>query len=487
MNRVFEICATVFLFICDYFVIGSIVSVNPYSNYELYVPSTFTTNVASSISLHPDESEYYSIVASQSVALWIDSTDEITTLSTELSTMSALATSNNKNYAITIVLFDIPNRQCSSSINTLYGDFECSDHSCTSGISSYKTDFIDSIYTVLSGYSSNTMMQINIIIEPQALANLATSTGSYKCQLAKVAYYECLGYAIEILSYINNVAIYLDAAHGGWLGWPTNSVKYATIVNNLINNVTSSIRSITPNTVNIDGSTVSVDLTFSANELIRGFSSNIASFEPLGCVSGCTEDACDRSGLLTYSETLFIESISEYITDGGGFTNIGGWIIDTSRNGNVDARSSCSNWCNIANAGIGELPTSDSNEINDLTGSDLIDALLWIKNPGTSDGTNNSTNTFYSSTCDDTTDALYEYNAPIFNKWFDEYFVNLVENANPAITTNTIQTTSDTDIQTTDDSGDTGGTGGTAGTGGMDTTIEPMSTEIIGNSSDSGV
>ena len=36
------------------------------------------------------------------------------------------------------------------------------------------------------------------------------------------------------------------------------------------------------------------------------------------------------------------------------------FVIDTGRNGKGDMRKSCSNWCNIRGAGIGQRPTTDT-------------------------------------------------------------------------------------------------------------------------------
>lgn len=59
---------------------------------------------------------------------------------------------------------------------------------------------------------------------------------------------------------------------------------------------------------------------------------------------------------------------------------IGGkhFIIDTSRNG--QGASSLSQWCNPAGQKIGTAPTAN-------TGNRLVDAFLWVKTPGESDGT----------------------------------------------------------------------------------------------------
>jgi len=56
------------------------------------------------------------------------------------------------------------------------------------------------------------------------------------------------------------------------------------------------------------------------------------------------------------------------------------FVIDTSRNGRGAAVER--QWCNAPNQALGRAPTTD-------TGNPLIDAYLWIKTPGQSDGTCN--------------------------------------------------------------------------------------------------
>lgn len=55
-------------------------------------------------------------------------------------------------------------------------------------------------------------------------------------------------------------------------------------------------------------------------------------------------------------------------------------IIDTGRNGQSDMRQDCSNWCNIRGAGVGHRPTTNTYDPS------FIDAYLWLKTPGESDG-----------------------------------------------------------------------------------------------------
>jgi endoglucanase len=56
------------------------------------------------------------------------------------------------------------------------------------------------------------------------------------------------------------------------------------------------------------------------------------------------------------------------------------FVVDTSRNGNgPNPASGEARWCNPPGRGIGADPTTD-------TGVPLLDALLWVKRPGESDG-----------------------------------------------------------------------------------------------------
>ena len=57
------------------------------------------------------------------------------------------------------------------------------------------------------------------------------------------------------------------------------------------------------------------------------------------------------------------------------------FVIDTSRNGNgpPSAGPGVNRWCNPPGRALGHTPTTD-------TGNRLVDAFLWIKDPGQSDG-----------------------------------------------------------------------------------------------------
>jgi len=83
---------------------------------------------------------------------------------------------------------------------------------------------------------------------------------------------------------------------------------------------------------------------------VRGFASNVSNFNP------------------TADEKAYDAKVSELA--GGAH-----YVIDTGRNGN----GSNGEWCNPSGRTLGDSPTV----VDDGTG---LDALLWIKNPGESDG-----------------------------------------------------------------------------------------------------
>ena len=81
---------------------------------------------------------------------------------------------------------------------------------------------------------------------------------------------------------------------------------------------------------------------------------------------------------------------------------IGGkhYVIDTSRNGLGSAGADA--WCNPDGRALGERPTT-------LTASPLVDAFLWVKTPGESDGSCNG--------------------APAAGAWMPEYALGLAQRA----------------------------------------------------------
>jgi endoglucanase len=86
---------------------------------------------------------------------------------------------------------------------------------------------------------------------------------------------------------------------------------------------------------------------------------------------------------------------------------LGRWhyVIDTSRNGQGPS-SGEQNWCNPPGRGLGERPTTATN-------TPRLDAYLWIKTPGESDGECRG--------------------GPPAGRWFPAQAADLIRNANPPL------------------------------------------------------
>jgi cellulose 1,4-beta-cellobiosidase len=65
------------------------------------------------------------------------------------------------------------------------------------------------------------MTAIALIIEPDSLPNLVTNANLQTCKDSAAGYREGVAYALKQLN-LPNVAMYIDAGHGGWLGWNDN-------------------------------------------------------------------------------------------------------------------------------------------------------------------------------------------------------------------------------------------------------------------------
>lgn len=302
-----------------------------------------------------------------------------------------------KNYtAVNFIIYNLPNRDCKAFASNgeiccdrsekcrmnknNYCNTECQQKAinCNDGIDEYKKTYIDPIVAILSKSKYNNIRKL-LVIEPDSLPNCVTNVGINGCSENTCnAYKEGIKYAINNLYTIPNTYLYLDAGHGGWLGWENNIIKFIEIVKKL------------------------------PTEKIRGFTTNTANYQILG--KGCNfKNATKYYDIINYCQTInknnsccfdpcnfinqynaanneinYIQIINYYSKD-IKFNTIDKkprFVIDTGRNGNNVARigaEACKVWCNINNAKTGHIPTTK-------TELSIIDAYAWLKTPGESDG-----------------------------------------------------------------------------------------------------
>lgn len=191
------------------------------------------------------------------------------------------------------------------------------------------TNFINSCRAILTNTCA-------VILEPDALAaldGLPLVNQSTRISLMR--------YAVDRLSELQHVAVYVDAGHPRWKDVATMALRLRQI---------------------------GVSKT-------KGFALNVSNF--------ITTSECTAYGTSLSRELGYIH-----------------FIIDTSRNGRGPAPDYA--WCNPPGRGLGKLPTGK-------TENPLIDAYLWVKYPGESDGTCNG--------------------GPPAGEWFPEYALELAGNS----------------------------------------------------------
>lgn len=139
---------------------------------------------------------------------------------------------------VTFMVYDLPNRDCNAhasngEICCKYNSDGTCDYSysgtCDDGLNEYKTEYIDVFAEIISRFDC--LVDIALVIEPDSLPNLATNLDNPHCQNSYQSYTEGISYAIDRLSAAApHATLYLDGAHGGWLGWADNANAFVDIV-----------------------------------------------------------------------------------------------------------------------------------------------------------------------------------------------------------------------------------------------------------------
>lgn len=111
-----------------------------------------------------------------------------------------------------LVLYNLPDRDCSA------GESAGELSSKNDGLRIYKEQFIKPYAAKLAAARD---LQFAVVLEPDSLGNAVTNMGVEFCKEAVPTYREGIAFAIKSLQ-LDNVALYIDAAHGGWLGWADN-------------------------------------------------------------------------------------------------------------------------------------------------------------------------------------------------------------------------------------------------------------------------
>ncbi|KAK4149508.1 glycoside hydrolase [Chaetomidium leptoderma] len=312
---------------------------------------------------------------------WLDRNVTIDTLMVK--TLSQIRAANkagaNPPYAAQLVVYDLPDRDCAAAASN--GEFAIAN----GGAANYKT-YIDSIRKHIIEYSDIRML---LVVEPDSLANMVTNMGVAKCSAAATTYHDLTVYALKQLN-LPNVAMYLDAGHAGWLGWPANIQPAATLFANLYKEA-------------------------GKPAAVRGLATNVANYNAWSVASAPAYTSPNPN----FDEKHYVEAFSPLLNAAGFPAH---FITDTGRSGRQPTgQLEWGHWCNAIGTGFGQRPSAN-------TGHSMLDAFVWIKPGGECDGTSDTSAARYDHNCG-LADALKP--APEAGQWFQAYFEQLLTNANP--------------------------------------------------------
>ena len=113
------------------------------------------------------------------------------------------------------IFYDLPNRDCNAKASN--GEIRAADAGgAAAALLEYKRDYVDPFSEVLARYSD---VPVVLVIEPDSLGNVISNAGQHGCTEQTVANYkEGVRYAVSTIATVApHAAIYVDAAHGGWM------------------------------------------------------------------------------------------------------------------------------------------------------------------------------------------------------------------------------------------------------------------------------
>ncbi|MEE1753758.1 glycoside hydrolase family 6 protein [Streptomyces sp. SP18CS02] len=412
---------------------------NPYAGAKVYVNPEWSAKAAA----EPGGSR----IANQPTGVWLDRIAAIEGVNGGMGLRDhldeALKQKGTGELAIQLVIYNLPGRDCAAlASNGELGPTE---------IDKYKTQYIDPIAAILADPKYAGLRIVNTV-EIDSLPNLVTNTtprptATPNCDVMKANgnYTKGVGYALNKLGAVGNVYNYVDAGHHGWLGWDDNFGASAELFKQA---------------ATAEGATVSK---------VHGFIVNTANYSALKEEHFTIDDSVNGVSVrqskwvdwnrytdeLSYAQAMRAKLVSL------GFDSGIGMLIDTSRNGwggtarptapgakttvdtyvnggKYDRRIHLGNWCNQSGAGLGERPKAAP--------AAGIDAYVWMKPPGESDGASkeipNTEGKGFDRMCDPTytgnprngnnlSGALAD--APLSGHWFSAQFQELMKNAYPAL------------------------------------------------------
>ncbi|KAF2127065.1 glycoside hydrolase family 6 protein [Dothidotthia symphoricarpi CBS 119687] len=347
---------------------------NPWEGKDRYVPESYGKKLDQTIKAFEKQGDKLNAARTRTVAekistfTWVTSRAHLSNITTAIK--EARDQKGRRNgMMVGLVLYNLPDRDCSAGESA--GELE----SANNGLKVYKKDFIDKYAQLVSKAPD---LEFAIVVEPDSLGNAVTNQAIPKCATATPIYEEGIAYAISKLQF-PNVHLYIDAAHGGWLGWADNL----------------------PLTADVFARVVTAAKKLNKNSKVRGWATNVSNYNPFN--AKVRENYTEYNP--SWDENHFAQSLAPFLAAKDLPTH---FITDQGRVAKPGARAEWGEWCNVEPTGYGPRPST-------ITNNTLIDSLVWIKPGGESDG------------------ACGLAGAPKAGVWFDSYVQMLVKEADPPL------------------------------------------------------
>ncbi|MFJ6983394.1 MULTISPECIES: glycoside hydrolase family 6 protein [unclassified Streptomyces] len=412
---------------------------NPYAGAKVYVNPEWSAKAAA----EPGGSR----VANQPTGVWLDRIAAVNGVNGGMGLRAhldeALRQKGSGELVVQLVIYNLPGRDCAAlASNGELGPTE---------LPKYKAQYIDPI-AAIAGESKYAGLRIVTTIEVDSLPNLVTNTSGKptatpQCDVMKANgnYQKGIGYALNKLGDVPNVYNYIDAAHHGWIGWDENLTGSATVMKEAATSEGASVADVHGFITNTANYSALKENNFTVNDTVAGKSVREAKWVEW---NRYVDELSFAQGLRTQLVSV-------------GFSSGIGMLIDTSRNGwggtarptgpgattsvdtyvdggRYDRRIHIGNWCNQSGAGLGERPQAAP--------APGIDAYVWMKPPGESDGSSTAVPNDEGKGFDRMCDPTYTGNAsngnhltgalagaPVSGHWFSAQFQQLMQNAYPPL------------------------------------------------------
>jgi endoglucanase len=253
-----------------------------------------------------------------------------------------------------------------------------------------------------------------VILEPDGLALLSSepwcgeagggSTGQPEDRTREDERFREIRYAVERLRGNPLTAIYLDAGHSAWHDINDYEASYGDPREQL---------------------GMASRLLRAGVDRATGFFLNVSNYRTNDelITFGTRLSKClylrQQTGMTSCSET----DLAAVTVKPSRLTH---FVLDTSRNGQGNwvpppgLYSDPQDWCNPPGRGLGSRPTTRTNNA-------LVDAFLWVKRPGESDGS-------CTRGTAGPTDPEYGVVDPVAGAWWGDYALGLAQRANPPLT-----------------------------------------------------